>query len=78
MNFERKFFRAAAQFLRCRLELIPTARNAEGLMLGMWDQVGEMRLICQEARKGGGVLATQEPREGPRPPGGGAVTSSRP
>ena len=59
MNFERKFFRAAAEFLRCRLELIPHARDAEGLMLGMWDQAGEMRLICREARRppvGGVVL----------------------
>jgi len=65
MNFERKFFRAAAEFLRCRLELIPHARDAEGLMLGMWDQAGEMRLICREARNGMGTFAAQEPREGP-------------
>jgi hypothetical protein len=77
MNFERKFLRAAAQFLQCRLELIPTARDAEGLMLGMWDQAGEMRLICHEAiqclpivrpaspkepsKIAGGVLGYQEP-----------------
>jgi hypothetical protein len=60
------------------LELIPHARDAEGLMLGMWDQAGEMRLICHEARNAVRVLATQEPQEGPSECPGGIQPSPRP
>ena len=65
MNFEREFFRTAREFLRCRLALIPVAREAEGAMLGMWDWEGEMRLVCEEARKA-------------RTPPGGAGGAGRP
>ena len=66
MNFEREFFRTAREFLRCRLALIPVAREAEGAMLGMWDWEGEMRLVCEEARKRSTHPMAREAQEGPR------------
>jgi len=65
-EFERKFLKTATQFLRCRLELIPLAREAEGAMLGMWDWRGEMRIVCQEQTLSAPENARDYRAEGPR------------